>query len=63
MRLMRSGRFICKGCGAQYTVIKRSFPSDSVQRCELCELVFPAKDAGDWLRYYRSPPLPGPESA
>jgi ribosome-binding protein aMBF1 (putative translation factor) len=44
-------------------VIKRSFPSDSVQRCELCELVFPAKDAGDWLRYYRSPPLPGPESA
>jgi hypothetical protein len=59
---MRSGRFVCEGCGTHYTVVKRKVPPEHAQRCAVCELVFPAKDAGDWLRYYRVAP-PGSDAA
>jgi hypothetical protein len=55
--------FTCKGCGTKYTVIKRAVPPDEVQQCELCALVFPAKEALAWLRYYRVDPPAGPDAA
>ena len=60
---MGSGRFTFDGRGTQCTVIKRILPPDKAQRCEVCELLFPAKEAGDWLRYYRAVPPAGPEAA